>query len=141
MNATEQLVYQWLKEHGATEESIVFQAHRSPDFVTNIGKFEVKRTVGRVVNITKNQVKMLETEDVTLLVYLDKSELPLKLSSTEFQEQFTLCVATPSEGKFMQSLDDDIFKELSQIAKEKGISVQELIRAVIIPEWLETRKE
>ncbi len=38
--------------------------------------------------------------------------------------------------KFMQTLNDEILNKLSQIAKERGITVQELIRAVIIPEWL-----
>ena len=38
--------------------------------------------------------------------------------------------------KFMQSLDDGVTKKLKAIATKKGITVQELIRAVIIPEWL-----
>jgi predicted DNA-binding ribbon-helix-helix protein len=38
--------------------------------------------------------------------------------------------------KFMQTLDNDIYKKLSKMAKERGITIQELIRAVIIPEWL-----
>lgn len=38
--------------------------------------------------------------------------------------------------KFMQTVDNEIFRKLTQIAKERGIIVQELIRAVIIPEWL-----
>ncbi len=36
----------------------------------------------------------------------------------------------------MQTLDDTIFKELEKIAKRRGISIQELIRAVIVPEWV-----
>jgi Flp pilus assembly protein TadB len=42
--------------------------------------------------------------------------------------------------KFMQSLDDEVFATLQKIAKERGIKVQELIRAVIIPEWLRERQ-
>ena len=38
--------------------------------------------------------------------------------------------------KFIQTLNDEIYKKLEKIAKERGITVQELIRAVIIPEWL-----
>lgn len=38
--------------------------------------------------------------------------------------------------KFMQTLDDTIYKELEKIAKRRGISIQELIRAVIVPEWV-----
>ena len=37
--------------------------------------------------------------------------------------------------KFMQTLDTTQFKELGQIAKDRGTNVQTLIRAVIIPEW------
>jgi hypothetical protein len=32
-----------------------------------------------------------------------------------------------------------MFKELEEIANEKGIRVQTLIRAVIIPEWVQGR--
>lgn len=38
----------------------------------------------------------------------------------------------------MQTLDDEIYKRLEQIAKQRGITVQELIRAVIIPDWMQS---
>jgi predicted DNA-binding ribbon-helix-helix protein len=38
--------------------------------------------------------------------------------------------------KFMQTLEQEIYDQLQQIANKRGIKVQELIRAVIIPEWL-----
>jgi Ribbon-helix-helix protein, copG family len=38
--------------------------------------------------------------------------------------------------KFMQTLDDMIYRELEKIAKRRGITIQELIRAVIVPEWI-----
>jgi hypothetical protein len=41
--------------------------------------------------------------------------------------------------KFMQTLDQEIYDRLTDLAKQRGISVQELIRAVIIPEWLKAR--
>jgi hypothetical protein len=37
----------------------------------------------------------------------------------------------------MQTIGDEMFKELEEIANEKGIRVQTLIRAVIIPEWVQ----
>ena len=37
--------------------------------------------------------------------------------------------------KFMQVLDESVIKRLDRIAKAKGISKQQLIRAVIVPEW------
>jgi hypothetical protein len=37
--------------------------------------------------------------------------------------------------KFMQTIGDEMFKELEEIANKKGIRVQTLLRAVIIPEW------
>ncbi len=36
----------------------------------------------------------------------------------------------------MQTLDDTIYRELEKIAKRRGITIQELIRAVIVPEWV-----
>jgi len=41
--------------------------------------------------------------------------------------------------KFMQTLDEEIHQKLIEIAKERGINIQELIRAVIIPEWLKQK--
>jgi len=38
--------------------------------------------------------------------------------------------------KFMLSLRSESFEKLKDEADSRGISVQELIRAVIIPEWI-----
>ena len=42
--------------------------------------------------------------------------------------------------KFLQSLDDGVYSQLEKLAKKRGVNIQELIRAVIIPEWLEDKK-
>lgn len=39
-------------------------------------------------------------------------------------------------AKFIQTINDKVFATLQDIAEKKGISVQELIRAVIVPDWL-----
>jgi predicted DNA-binding ribbon-helix-helix protein len=41
--------------------------------------------------------------------------------------------------KFMQTLDDEIYRKLEHVAKQRGITVQELIRAVIIPDWMRSQ--
>lgn len=38
--------------------------------------------------------------------------------------------------KFMQTLDEEIYNQLQKISSNRGITIQELIRAVIIPDWL-----
>ena len=38
--------------------------------------------------------------------------------------------------KFMQTLDTDVYRQLNTLAKERGIPVQELLRAVILPDWM-----
>jgi len=43
--------------------------------------------------------------------------------------------------KFLQTIDDSIHSRLEKLAKKRGITVQELIRAVIIPSWLEVQKD
>ena len=40
--------------------------------------------------------------------------------------------------KFMQTLDNDVYRELNIVAKQRGIPVQELLRAVILPDWMLT---
>jgi hypothetical protein len=39
--------------------------------------------------------------------------------------------------KFMQTIGENMFNELERISNEKGIRVQTLLRAVIIPEWVQ----
>jgi hypothetical protein len=41
-------------------------------------------------------------------------------------------------AKFMLSLRQDSMTVISVEARNRGISVQELLRAVIIPEWVKT---
>jgi hypothetical protein len=36
----------------------------------------------------------------------------------------------------MQSLDPEIYSQLRKMAKDRGITMQELIRAVIVPDWM-----
>lgn len=43
------------------------------------------------------------------------------------------------QAKFMQSLNPGVYAELERLAKERGITVQELVRAVVVPEWMRTR--
>lgn len=38
--------------------------------------------------------------------------------------------------KFIMTLDREVYIDLGRIAKENGISVQELMRARIISDWL-----
>ncbi len=39
--------------------------------------------------------------------------------------------------KFIQSLSLPVYSFLIEEARRRGISVQQLVRAIIIPEWLE----
>lgn len=45
---------------------------------------------------------------------------------------------TIKSSKFMQSLGDSAYTKLRKIANERDITVQELIRAIVIPDWLKT---
>ncbi len=48
---------------------------------------------------------------------------------------------TPSTHKFLQSIDDDYYYVLRQMAKARDVTVQELVRAVIIPDWIKKTVE
>lgn len=43
--------------------------------------------------------------------------------------------------KFMQVLDRTIFLRLKDFSKSRGVTVQELIRVLVIPEWMRQFEE
>ncbi|MBO0887614.1 hypothetical protein J2P12_00785 [Candidatus Bathyarchaeota archaeon] len=40
--------------------------------------------------------------------------------------------------KFMQTLEREVYMELKELAKERGVTVQEFLRAVVVPDWMRT---
>lgn len=46
-----------------------------------------------------------------------------------------------SMPKFMQSLSKETYDKLLEIARKKGIKIQELIRVIVIPEWFEQKEK
>jgi hypothetical protein len=40
----------------------------------------------------------------------------------------------------MQTLDTGVYKQLKTMAEERGITVQELLRALVVPDWLGSNK-
>jgi hypothetical protein len=45
-------------------------------------------------------------------------------------------VEVSNKMKFMQMLDSQTYRVLQKEAKNRGASIQELLRTVIIPDWL-----
>jgi len=43
--------------------------------------------------------------------------------------------------KFMQVLDRVIFQKLKEVARARGVTVQELIRVLVIPDWMRRSEE
>jgi len=48
----------------------------------------------------------------------------------------TTSTSRPVGKKFIQTLDNQVHRDLSMLAEQRGITVQGLIRAVIVPEWV-----
>ncbi len=46
-----------------------------------------------------------------------------------------------SGKKFMQTLNENIYRELERVADGRGVSIQGLIRAIIIPEWVSSQSD
>jgi len=40
----------------------------------------------------------------------------------------------------MQNLDSHVYSELKRLARERGVSVQELVRAVIVPDGMKANQ-
>jgi hypothetical protein len=45
------------------------------------------------------------------------------------------------QPKFLQTLSPTVYGFLREEARRRGISVQQLLRAIIIPEWLEEQEK
>jgi hypothetical protein len=43
--------------------------------------------------------------------------------------------------KFMMQMDEPEFRAIQSVAKLRGASIQSVIRAVMIPEWLENERK
>jgi hypothetical protein len=43
--------------------------------------------------------------------------------------------------KFMVALDEKVFVELDRRARTRNISIQELLRAVVVPEWIRREEQ
>ena len=63
------------------------------------------------------------------------------LEATQSNAEPSVENVVSSKTKFMQMLDSQTYRALEREAKERGASIQELLRTVIIPDWLlENRK-
>ena len=63
------------------------------------------------------------------------------LETTQSNAGSSVKSVVSSKTKFMQMLDSQTYRALEREAKERGASIQELLRTVIIPDWLiENRK-
>jgi ribosomal protein S27E len=89
MNVIEQKAFEWLKGQGAKE--IRFQRRASPDFITDIGLFEVKTVNSGVISFTPNQFHILTGQkEVKYLIYTVGNSEPLLLTYLEIKRKFTL---------------------------------------------------
>ena len=43
--------------------------------------------------------------------------------------------------KFFMTMDTSIYKKIKRLSSKRGITTQEFIRAIIIPEWIESTKQ
>jgi hypothetical protein len=70
-----------------------------------------------------------------------RMDAQLSASSYKKSEQFRRSKPDQAESElkheFVQTIGDEMFVELEKIADEKGIRVQTLLRAVVIPEWVQ----
>jgi hypothetical protein len=43
--------------------------------------------------------------------------------------------------KFMQTVDSDVYRQIRAMAKERGVTVQEFLRAIVLPDWMSSHTE
>jgi len=44
-------------------------------------------------------------------------------------------IVTLDEGVFIVTLDEGVFGDLQQVARRRDTTIQELLRAIVIPDW------
>jgi len=91
MNITEQKAFIWLKEkYCLTDNQIVYQYNKNPDFITPYGNFEVKPLSGKRVYFTRNQIKdMTGDKPYKILLFIDDNNEPLVLTYEEVKQKFS----------------------------------------------------
>jgi hypothetical protein len=79
--------------------------------------------------VDKTPIRALKTRAV--VVYDTRSS-----NCRRNEQRFNVRVREMVNHKFMQSVDKNVYNELTALAKARGVSVQELLRAVIIADWM-----
>ena len=51
-----------------------------------------------------------------------------------------MMVFSKKTTKFFMTMDSSIYKKIKRLSSKRGITTQEFIRAIIIPEWIEDQK-
>lgn len=135
MNPTERKAHEWLLAHGA--KKITYQGRKSPDFITDIGNFEVKRLYGETVLFTQLQIPMLSSNNLMFLVYRETDEEPLRLTPNELTNKFKITVMDYSalETARMQLVIPS--RWLSKLSEKKtmdfygALTIQDVIRTIV----------
>ena len=47
---------------------------------------------------------------------------------------------TKRTTKFFMTINDSVYQKIKRLASKRGITTQEFIRAIIIPEWLDIER-
>jgi hypothetical protein len=128
MNKTEKLAYNWLLSKGISAKDIFFQKKASPDFLTVIGNFEVKKTHNFTVAFTNKQLPLLNDDKTTFLIYFKNSEEPLVYKGVNLKGDFTICVSKPIVTAY---LSDEAITVLDASSRAAGKSRSEFLEWVI----------
>lgn len=92
MNQTEKLAFEWLQEQGAKD--ITFRRTRSPDFIADIGQFEVKKIEGKKqVFFTEKQAKTFSKyPTIKYLLFQENQKTPIVLNYNELLANYNISV-------------------------------------------------
>lgn len=128
MNPTETKAYNWIRRQGA--DQIVYQATKSPDFLADIGNFEVKLATakGKVI-ITRKQLIVFSLDiNLKFLIYTQNSESdePTAILSYEKLRELynVVCMPVNARVKNITIRDDQ-----AQWVDEKHLNLSRFVQA------------
>ena len=137
MTETEEKAFRWLLKQGVDENDIQFSKVRSPDFITPLGDYEVKKlykakTLDDYVYFHREQYEKLLELNSNVIVFSDDSDDPhLITTMEELEEQVRVYIPPKHDMSFSGFSFKGELGFFAQVTKGGKITIPHEIRKLL----------